>query len=67
MTEPWRRTATAVSVYLVVLDRGGLFGAWLDQDRAHQAARAVEGVVVPLAGYRLEPTPSSHSGSKTSE
>lgn len=43
------------NVYLVVMDRGGLFGAYLEQERAEQAAQAIGAVVaaVPvLADYR---------------
>jgi len=43
------------NVYFVVMDRGGLFGAWLEQERAEQAAQAIGAVVasVPvLADYR---------------
>lgn len=37
-----------VAVYLVVMDRGGLFGAFLDFDRAREAARNINGVLVAL-------------------
>jgi hypothetical protein len=38
-------------VYLVVMDRGGIFGAWFDSGRALEAARNIKGVVctVPIA------------------
>ena len=45
----------ADSVYLVVADRGGLLGAWLDREPADRYARATESVVVVLpiaADYR---------------
>lgn len=43
------------NVYLVVMDRGGLFGAYLQRERAEESAKAIEAVVaaVPvLADYR---------------
>lgn len=43
------------NVYLVVMDRGGLFGAYLKREPAERSAEAIEGVVaaVPmLADYR---------------
>ncbi len=43
------------TVYLVVMDRGGIFGAFLDDKRAMEAAEAIEGVVAPvpaIADYR---------------
>lgn len=43
------------NVYLVVMDRGGIFGAYLERDRAEETARAIEAVVaeVPvIADYR---------------
>jgi hypothetical protein len=46
---------TSPAVWLVAMDRGGIFGAWLDEDRATEAARAIEGVMVRLpiaADYR---------------
>lgn len=42
-------------VYLVVLDRGGLFGAYVDQgvaDRAARAAGALVAAVPVIADYR---------------
>jgi len=48
---------TDTCVYLVVLDRGGLFGAYLDRERAHEAARHTHSVVVALpveADYRTD-------------
>jgi hypothetical protein len=47
-----------VTVYLVIMDRGGIFGAYLDGDRAHQAAKSTASVVVELpisADYRVAP------------
>jgi hypothetical protein len=45
------------SVYLVVMDRGGIFGVWLDVERAREAAVNIGGVlaVLPLVeDYRNE-------------
>lgn len=45
------------AVHLVIIQPGGLFGAYLDEERAHEAARNVEGVVaaVPITGdYRTK-------------
>lgn len=42
-------------VYLVVMDRGGLFGTYLERERAEQVAQNIDAVVaaVPvLADYR---------------
>ena len=44
--------------WLVVMDQDGIFGCWLDQSRAHEAAKAIGGVVVALpiaADYRPAP------------
>lgn len=44
-----------ISVWLVVYDRNGVAGAWLDEKRAHQFAKATKSVVVKLpisADYR---------------
>lgn len=44
-------------IYLVVVQPGGLFGAYLDEHRAHREAAAVAGVVaeVPIAwSYRVD-------------
>lgn len=38
----------ARGIFLVVLDPGGLHGAYLDRDLAHRVAEAVEGVVAEL-------------------
>ena len=43
------------SVYLVVMDTGGLFGTYLDRDRAYRYAESIGGVVAELpiaADYR---------------
>lgn len=43
--------------YLVIYDTNGLGGAWLDEDRAHEFARATDSVVVKLpvtADFRKE-------------
>jgi len=37
-----------VKVHLVVMDSGGIFGAFLDAERASEAARNIEGVVAVL-------------------
>lgn len=55
----------AGEVYLVVLDRGGIFGAWCDQERALGAARDVEGVVCALpilADFRPEASMPAPAG-----
>lgn len=42
----WRTIVPpAPEVYLVVMDGGGIFGAWLDAGRALEAAQAIKGVV----------------------
>lgn len=46
------------SVYLVVQDRGGIFGAYLDREAADQAAQAIGGVIAALPillDYRIPP------------
>lgn len=46
------------SVYLVVQDQGGIFGAYLDGERADQAAQAIGGVIAALPillDYRTPP------------
>jgi len=46
------------SVYLVVQQRGGIFGAYLDGESADQAAQAIGGVIVSLPillDYRTPP------------
>lgn len=60
-----RRTGMASesdqSIYLVVMDTGGLFGTYLDRDRAFRSAEAVGGVVAELpitADYRPAPAPA---------
>lgn len=37
-------------LYIVVMDRGGIFGAWFDEARATEAAQNIGGVVceVPI-------------------
>lgn len=48
----------SVQAWLVVMDRGGIFGCWLDEQRAHEAAKAIGGVAVMLpvaADYRPAP------------
>ena len=51
-------TPPGMPVYIVVMDRGGIFGAWLEGARAIEAARNIEGVVcsVPImADFRKPP------------
>ncbi len=56
-------TVTQQSAWLVLLDRGGLFAAHLDEQRARRAAEDVDGILVgPLpvaADYR--PTPEDEA------
>lgn len=53
-----RATEAAVRVHLVIFDRGGLSGAYLDEFAAHRAAQVEDGgVVVTLpatADYRTQ-------------
>lgn len=49
---------TAGAAWLVVMSEGGIFGCWLDEQRANEAAEAIGGAVVllPLAAdYRRAP------------
>lgn len=48
-------------VWLVVMDRGGLFGVWPDEARADEAARNVNGVLVrvPVVADYREPEPEA--------
>lgn len=48
-------------IYLVVMDTGGLFGTYLDRDRAFRNAESIGGVVAALpiaADYRPAPVVS---------
>lgn len=52
-------------VYLVVAELGGLHGAYLDREMAHQRARVAEAVVVEVpivADYRPRATQTEGSG-----
>ena len=45
-------------LYVVAVEPGGLWGAWLDKTFAHETARSIGGVVVELpvtADYRPPP------------
>lgn len=49
-----------MNVYLVVVERGGLHGTYLDRDLAERVAEAVEGVIAELpivADYRQNAPP----------
>lgn len=48
VAEERSRLEAGVAVYLVVMDRGGVFGAYLDFDRAREAASNIRGVLVIL-------------------
>lgn len=59
MTNPWTwaQPDEPISAFVVIYDRGGIAGAWLDEDRAHEFARHTQSVVVrvPVVGdYRSE-------------
>lgn len=48
------------TAWLVVMDRGGIFGCWADEDRARadEAARNIGGLLIELpvtADYRTDP------------
>lgn len=39
---------TEKNIYLVVMDRGGLFGAYLERAHAEKTAKAIEAVVAAV-------------------
>jgi hypothetical protein len=54
----------APEAYLVIMDRGGMFGVWFDSSRALEAARNIGGVVctVPIAADFRQPESAPRSG-----
>lgn len=54
--------STTECVYLVVMDTGGLFGTYLNRDRAVRNAQSISGVVAELpiaADFRPAPPATS--------